>query len=73
VTGFWDAPRDAEPGRLTPELLRRAADAIRDAPPHPCSLGQHVVHPDALYRPGTYVCGSCGGSVDVPFPLSERT
>lgn len=67
---FWGPSEAAKP--LTEEDLRRAMDAILNAPPHPCSLGKHVVSPKARYRPGIYICGYCGGPVEVPYPLSER-
>lgn len=45
---------------------------MRDAPPHPCSLGQHLVSPRARYRPGWYPCANlCGQLVHVRIPLSE--
>lgn len=58
-------------GPLARDDLLRAAEAIRNQPPHPCSLGKHVVNPKALYRPGWYHCGNCGKPVHVAVPLSE--
>ncbi len=68
---FWDAAVDADPVELTPDLLLKTADAIRNAPPHPCSLGRHVVSPRALHTPGVYICRNCMAAVGVPVPLSE--
>jgi hypothetical protein len=59
-------------GPLTKADFFKAVEAIKNRPPHPCSLGQHVVNPKALYRPGWYRCGSCGAPVEVKYPLSER-
>lgn len=58
-------------GKLTEESLMKAMKAIRDAPPHPCSLGQHVVNPKARYKIGWYVCVNCGAPVNIHTPLSE--
>lgn len=71
---FWDAARDADTVAkpLAADDLEHAFQQIRDAPPHPCSLGKHVLNPKALYSPGVYICGNCGTFVDVPYPLSER-
>jgi hypothetical protein len=70
---FWDSAKDtgATGGRLTEEDLRATFEAIKNAPPHPCSLGNHVVSPRARYRPGWYVCGNCMMPVEIKIPLSE--
>lgn len=57
---------------LTLADVEAAMRAIEKAPRDPCSEGAHIVHARALYRPGTYICGSCGAPVSVPIPLSER-
>ena len=48
---------------LTSETLRAAFDAIKNAPPHPCSLGQHVVGMKAYRRGGWTMCANCGRAV----------
>lgn len=44
---------------ITREGLERAMEQIKNAPPHPCSLGRHVVSPDALRRGGWARCANC--------------
>lgn len=55
------------------EDIRSAVERIESqaGEPHPCQLGQHVVHPKALHSPGWYVCGSCAALVEVTIPLAE--
>lgn len=54
------------------EDFAKWAEYVKNAPPHPCSLGQHVISPKARFKPGTYMCGNCGSSVKVPYPLVEH-
>lgn len=50
--------------------MRDAAEAIRNMPPQkPCT---HVVSPQALTRPGLYLCVVCCAPVQIPYPLVER-
>lgn len=63
-------------GPLTKAEWDRYCDAMRKQavrPPHPCSLGQHLLNPRALYSTGTFHCAECGYPVDVTIPLSELT
>ena len=55
-------------GTVTAEMLLETAEAIRRRPREVCT---HVVHPNARYRPGWYVCVSCGVPVHVTMPLVE--
>lgn len=56
--------KEAPPLTLTLEMLLDTARAILNAPPHPCTLGQHVVSPRALREPGWYPCVNCFQPVD---------
>ena len=50
----------AASGHLTREALDAAFEAIKNAPPHPCSLGQHVVSATALREGWEWAtCANC--------------
>lgn len=59
-------------GALTREALERAFEQIANAPPHPCSLGRHVVSPQALRRGGWTRCANCYGPVFIPTTEGEE-
>ena len=51
-------------GPLTREALDAAWEQAKNAPPHPCSLGKHVVSATALREGWEYAtCGNCYGLV----------
>lgn len=59
------APGPSEP--LTEETFRKSLDAFAALPPHPCSEGRHILHPNAQRGvPGHYPCASmCGAVIEV--------
>jgi hypothetical protein len=60
-------------GVLTAEALYKAFEVINHQPPDPCSLGRHVVSPDAWSRGGWATCANCYRPVkisDTSCPMS---
>lgn len=66
MSEFWND--DAAPGALTLEALERAIEAVKNAPPDPCSLGHHVISAEALRTPGWYTCGNCRRPLRIEHP-----
>lgn len=61
----WSKP-NATSGALTREVFDAALKAIENQPPHPCSLGRHVVSADALRDGSKYaMCGNCARMVQL--------
>ena len=58
-----DGPPTLPP--LTRQDMLDLFEDLKNAPPHPCKLGQHVVHPDAIRKGGWWSCASCGRPVKV--------
>jgi len=59
----WVSPAPSA-GTLTLEVLERAWEAIKNAPPDPCRLGRHVVSATALREEWKWAhCANCGAPV----------
>jgi len=63
---FWDEVSESDPIAD----LKAWAEHIANTPPQ-LVPHVHLISPEALYRPGTYICHTCMAPVNVPFPLSE--
>lgn len=70
MSSFWNTEVTAGQPLIEEALLKFFED-VKNAKPHPCSRGEHVISAKARYRLGIYPCANCGYPVDVRMPLSE--
>jgi hypothetical protein len=69
---LWSAANPCSTPFDLATLQAAVAAVYRHTEPDPCKLGQHVVSPKALTRPGRYRCVNCGSVLDIPYPLLEH-